>query len=81
LRRIIRGALPHYHFYPTSKDIWKDVLEEIAPHDLEGALRLKRYHAINVIRAGGQVVTPFIASMAAPPSMRRVTTAAENTLE
>ncbi len=69
-QRAIKNALPHYHLYPTSKDTWKAFLEEIKPFDLEDCMKLKRFHAINILRTGGETVKPFIAHMAAPPSER-----------
>jgi len=68
LGEIIKAAGPHYHLYPSSKKTFKELSEEIAPFTLEDALKLKSHHAINVIRAGGEVVKPFIAKMAIPPS-------------
>lgn len=68
LSEIIKAAGPHYHLYPSSKKTFTDLAEEIAPISVNNALKLKTYHAINVIRSGGEVVTPFIAKMAPPPS-------------
>jgi hypothetical protein len=70
LQKAIRNALPHYHLYPSSKLTFKSLEEEIKPFTIEDALKLKRFHAINIIRAGGENVTPFIAEMALPPSQR-----------
>jgi hypothetical protein len=70
LQKAIRNALPHYHLYPSSKLTFKSLEEEIRPFTVEDALSLKRFHAINIIRAGGENVTPFIAQMAPPPSKR-----------
>lgn len=69
-RLAIKNALPHYHLYPTSKDTWKAFLEEVAPFDLEQCMKLKRYHAINILRTGGQTTIPFVAHMALPPIER-----------
>ncbi|WP_068672263.1 hypothetical protein [Oceanobacillus sp. Castelsardo] len=68
LAEIIKAAGPHYHLYPSSKKTFTDLAEEIAPFSVSNALKLKRFHAINIIRSGGEVVTPFIAKMAPPPS-------------
>jgi hypothetical protein len=71
MAEIIKAAGPHYHLYASSKKTYRDLDEEIAPFDVEEALRTPRFHAINVLRAGGQTVTPFIAKMAPPPSKRK----------
>jgi hypothetical protein len=68
LRRIIKSALPHYHIYPTSKEIWGDMIDIVYPFKLDDCLKLKRFHAINALRIGGDPITPFIAHMAPPPS-------------
>lgn len=68
LSEIIKSAGPHYTLYPSSKKTFQDLMEEIAPFTLEEAMSLKRFHAINVIRSGGEVVTPFVANMSGPPS-------------
>ncbi|KZE65613.1 hypothetical protein AWM68_20645 [Fictibacillus phosphorivorans] len=70
LAEIIKAAGPHYHLYPSSKKTFNDLKEEIAPFAIEEALSLKRFHAINIIRTGGEVIKPFIAKMAAPPSFK-----------
>jgi hypothetical protein len=67
-RLSIKNALPHYHLYPTSKDTWKAFLEEVAPFTLEECMKLKRWHAINILRTGGESTVPFMAYMSAPPS-------------
>lgn len=71
LQLAIRNALPHYHLYPSSKKTFESLREEIYPFTVEEALKLKRWHAINIIRASGENIQPFIAKMAAPPSERR----------
>lgn len=68
LSEIIKAAGPHYTLYPSSKKTFQDLREEISPFTLEEAMSLKRFHAINVIRSGGEIVTPFIAKMSGPPS-------------
>ncbi|MDK2930995.1 MAG: hypothetical protein PWR07_1126 [Bacillota bacterium] len=70
---IMLAAGPHLHIYSTSKLTYKALQEEISPFTLEEAMRTPRYWAINVIRAGGRTITPFLAQMAAPPSSRRNT--------
>lgn len=70
-RHIIKGALPHYHLYPSSKNNFRDLLEEIAPYTLEDALKLKTFHAINIVRSGGESLKPFITLMTPPPSMQK----------
>ncbi|WP_091838405.1 hypothetical protein [Marininema halotolerans] len=67
VRLIIESTLPHYSLYATSKKTFLDLKEEIAPYTVEDGMRLKHWHAINVIRSGGEAVHPFIAKMAAPP--------------
>lgn len=71
LQKAIKNALPHYHIYPTSKDTFRGLREEILPFEIDDALKLKRWHAINVIRSGGETITPFVARMALPPSKRQ----------
>ncbi|MFC5773670.1 ATP-binding protein [Ectobacillus antri] len=66
----VKNALPHYHLYPTSKETWLKFKEEIAPFDLTDCINLKRFHAINILRTNGESTKPFIAHMAAPPSIR-----------
>jgi len=71
LAAIIQAAGPHYHLYRTSKATYQSLAEEIRPFDIEEAMETPLYHAINVIRAGGGTVTPFLAKMLKPPSMRK----------
>lgn len=68
LAEIIKAAGPHYTIYNSSKKTFKDLLEEIAPYTIEDGLKLKRHHAINVLRAGNEIQKPFICKMAPPPS-------------
>lgn len=68
LAEIIKAAGPHYHLYPSSKKTFIDLSEEISPFTIEEALKLKRFHAINILRADGGVQKPFIAKMTPPPS-------------
>lgn len=67
----IKSALPHYHIYPTAKDTWKDLQEEIAPFTTDDGMNLKRFHAITVLRTGGGNTKPFITHMTLPPSEQR----------
>lgn len=71
LAEIIKAAGPHYHLYPSSKKTFIDLREEIAPFTVEDSLKLQRWHAINVMRVGGEVQKSFIAKMAPPPSKRK----------
>jgi len=71
LAAIIQASGPHYHLFRTSKATYKSLEEEIKPFTVEEALETPLYHAINVIRAGGTTVTPFLAKMLKPPSARR----------
>jgi hypothetical protein len=70
LWRILKGAGPHYHLYSTSKETYKELAEEIAPFTIEEAMETPRHWALNVIRAGGVTVPPFLAHMIPPPSKR-----------
>lgn len=71
LAEIVKAAGPHYHLYPSSKKTFSDLSEEIAPFTVEEALKLKKYHAINIIRAGDNGITnPVIAKMNKPPNSR-----------
>ena len=70
LQKAIRNALPHYHLYPTSKLTWISLKEEVYPFVLEDCLKLKRWHAINIIRSGGENAVPFICKMQLPPEKR-----------
>lgn len=71
LSEIIKSAGPHYHLYSCSKKTFSDLAEEIAPFTAEDGLRLKKYHAINVIRAGSDgLIKPVLAEMSAPPSFK-----------
>lgn len=69
LAEIIKSAGPHYHLYTSSKKTYRDLSEEIAPFTIEEAIKTPRHYAINVIRTGGQTVTPFMAKMSKPPMM------------
>ncbi|MEW5321359.1 ATP-binding protein [Geobacillus thermoleovorans] len=71
LTEIIKAAGPHYTIYNSSKKTFRDLAEEIAPFTVEDGIKLKQFHAINVLRAGDGVQKPFIVRMAAPPSKRR----------
>ncbi|WP_242317089.1 ATP-binding protein [Bacillus cereus group sp. BfR-BA-01489] len=68
LRDIIKSALPHYHIYSSSKKIFEDLLDELKPFTIDDLLKIKRHHAVNVIRSGGEYIKPFLAHMAPPPS-------------
>ncbi|ADE87509.1 lipid A export ATP-binding/permease protein MsbA [Deep-sea thermophilic phage D6E] len=71
LIEIIKSAGPHYTIYASSKKTFRDLAEEIAPFTIEDGIRLKRFHAINVLRSEDGMQKPFIAKMAAPPSKRK----------
>lgn len=68
---IIQAAGPHYHLYTSSKATYRALAEEIKPFDVEEAMATPRHWAINVIRAGGRTVEPFMAKMSPPPSMKQ----------
>lgn len=70
LQVAIRNALPHYHLYPTSPMTFKQLENEIYPFTVKEALKLKRWHAINIIKSGGERAIPFIAKMTPPPMDR-----------
>lgn len=70
LTEIIKSAGPHYTIYKSSKKTFKDLAEEIAPFTIEDGIKLKRYHAINVLTAGDGMQKAFISQMALPPSKR-----------
>lgn len=70
LIRTIKAALPHWHIYSSSVDTFETIKREIAPFNVEDGLKLKKHHTINVMRVNGEYQPPFIARMAAPPSMR-----------
>lgn len=70
LQKAIRNALPHYHLYPTTTETFQSLRNEIYPFTVEEALKVKRWHAINIIRTGGENAVPFVAKMAAPPMER-----------
>jgi hypothetical protein len=70
LRDIIKSALPHYHIYSSSKNTYKDLLDELRPLTLEDCMKTKTHYAINSIRSGGDYIKPFVAKMAPPPSMQ-----------
>lgn len=72
LSEIIKSAGPHYHLYSCSKKTFSDLSEEIAPFTIEDGLKLKKFHAINVIRAGSDgLIKPVIAKMTPPPSISK----------
>lgn len=68
LAEIVKSAGPHYTLYASSKKTFTDLTEEIAPYTVEDGIKLKRFHAINVLRSESGMERPFIAKMAAPPS-------------
>jgi hypothetical protein len=70
LQKAIKNALPHYHLYPTSKLTWKSLEEEIKPFTVEEMMKLKSYHALNIIRAGDGYLDPVMARMSPPPHIR-----------
>lgn len=70
LQRAIKSAGPHYHLYTSSKATYRDLAEEIEPFTLEDALQTPRYWAINSIQTAGRTLPPFLAEMAAPPSIQ-----------
>jgi len=70
LAEIIKAAGPHYHLYTSSQKTYRDLSFEISPFSIEEALATPRFHAINIIRAGGISVSPFMAKMLAPPTIR-----------
>jgi len=80
LRKIIKSALPHYHVYPSSKSTFNDLKEELKPFDLDDCMKLKRWTAINVIRANGETVTPFVTTMTPPPSQQDVERTPKNVI-
>lgn len=71
LVEIIKAAGPHYTIYASSKKTFKDLAEEIAPFTIEDGIKLKQFHAINVLRSEDGMQKPFIAQMAPPPSKRK----------
>lgn len=71
LAEIIKAAGPHYTIFNSSKKTFKDLSEEIAPYTIEDGLKLPRFHAINILRAGTEIQKPFIAKMAPPPSVQK----------
>lgn len=71
LRKIVRSALPHFHIYPSSKSTFIDLKEELKPFDLDDCMKLKRWTAINILRSGGETITPFVAQMTPPPSQQK----------
>lgn len=71
LVKIIKSASPHYHLYTSSKETYKEFMEEISPFTLEEAMKTPYFSAINVIRADGKTVTPFLARMTPPPTKSR----------
>lgn len=68
LAEIVKAAGPHYTIYNSSKKTFSDLAEEIAPFTVDDGIKLKRFTAINVLRAGDGVQKPFITTMSAPPS-------------
>lgn len=70
LQSAIRNALPHYHLYPTTSQTFTSLSSEIHPFTVQEALKVKRFHAINIIRTGGENAVPFIAKMTEPPMDR-----------
>lgn len=65
----MKDAGMHYHLYTSSKITYKNLAEEIAPFEIEEALRTPKHHAINIVKAGDNYLPPFILKMSEPPSM------------
>lgn len=70
LAKIIQSALVHYHVYSSSKDTYKSLAEELAPFGVEEGLATKNHDAIHALHVDGERITPFMAKMDAPPSVR-----------
>ncbi|WP_134682584.1 type IV secretory system conjugative DNA transfer family protein [Brevibacillus migulae] len=70
LVEIIKSAGPNYHLYASSKETYNKLKEEIVPFKPEQAIKLPRFHAINIIRSDSGMLRPFIAKMALPPAER-----------
>lgn len=71
LAEIVKAAGPHYTIYNSSKKTFSDLAEEIAPFTIEDGIKLKRFTAINILRAGDGVQKPFITTMSPPPSKQK----------
>ena len=69
LDNIIKSAGPHYHIFPTTKEHYDDLKEELQPFTKEEAMETPTFHAINILKAGGATQKPFLAKMAPPPSI------------
>lgn len=69
--RIIQDAGVNYHLYNSSKRTFQSLAEEIKPFTVEEAMNMKTHHAINTLTVNKTKVTPFMAQMALPPSMRK----------
>lgn len=68
-QKSIRDSLPHYFFFATSKNQWRDFDEEIKPFTLDNAMKLKAFHAICRIYSKTGYYKPFIAHMTPPPTI------------
>ncbi|GIP38615.1 hypothetical protein J31TS4_18950 [Paenibacillus sp. J31TS4] len=66
LAQIIKDAGPHFFIYPSSKQTYKGLQEEIAPFTVEDGLGTKRFHAICALRFGEGRLNPFVCKMAGP---------------
>lgn len=68
LIKTIKAALPHWVIYSSSKDTFDAIKSEIAPYTVDDGLKLKKHHAICVLRVDGEYLPPFVAKMSPPPS-------------
>lgn len=66
LAQIIKDAGPHYYLYPSSKQTYIGLREEIAPFTVEDGLCTKRWHAICALKVGNGRLIPFMALMTPP---------------
>lgn len=71
LAEIIKSAGPHYTIYSSSKKTFRELSSEIAPYTYEDGLKLKRHHAINIMRSENGMEAPYILHMTPPPSKRK----------
>lgn len=54
--------------------MFRELAEELDPFTIEEYVKMPRFHALNVLRVGGEQHVVFMAHMSPPPSVQHSTT-------
>jgi arsenate reductase-like glutaredoxin family protein len=63
LLQIIKDAGPHYILFNSSEQTYEALKKQIAPFSIEEALRIKKRHAICILRVGESRLNPLMVNM------------------